>query len=109
MTKPWSKMELLPDFHDLSRETLLVIASPDLLLLPMALIERGEGDGPAVRRRLLWAPPLYWRSPLIAGLGRWREPERGMEGEQKIELTIRSFILRFKITSDPPMDRPSGG
>ena len=42
------------DFHDLSRETLLVIASPDLLLLlPMALIEREtDRERSAVRQRL---------------------------------------------------------
>ena len=66
----------LLDFHDLSRETLLVIAIPDLLLLlPMALIEGGR-VGPAVRRRLLRAPPLYWRSPLIARHTMGRESGR---------------------------------
>ena len=108
MTKPWSKMELLSDFHDLFRETLLVIASPDLLLLPMALIERGRGRRTCGQTSTAWGPTLILE---IATDRRTRTMERarGMEGEQKIELTIRSFILRFEITSDPPMDRPSGG
>ena len=93
----------LPDFHDLSRETLLVIASPDLLL-PMALIERRTCGQTSTAS----GPTLILE---IATDRRTRTMERarGMEGEQKIELTIRSFILRFEITSDPPMDRPSGG
>ena len=100
-------MELLPDFHDLSRETLLVIASPDLLL-PMALIEREEDARTCGQTSTASGPTLILE---IATDRRTRTMERarGMEGEQKIELTIRSFILQFKITSDPPMDRPSGG
>ena len=54
----------LLDFHDLSRETLLVITDPDLL--PMALIERETDKTTRAAVRQLWAPPLYWRSPLIA-------------------------------------------
>ena len=88
----------LPDFHDLSRETLLVIASPDRLLLPMALIER--------ERRTCGQTSTAWGPTLILEIATDRRT-RTMEGEQKIELTIRSFILQFKITSDPPMDRPS--
>ena len=42
---------------------------------------------------------------LILEIATDRRETMGRMGEQKIELTFRSFILRFEITSDRPIDR----